>query len=107
MSTGTLVALFQVFLIPWPTPPKDPAFRQSEEEGKVEPLQDIEQEARGGPAVDMPHGFPEDQACLAATLCLGAMASLEATEFSFNIEEYFHLHSLIINYIYDYTYFHF
>ena len=84
VSTGTTgCVVSSSFPIPWPTPPKDPAFRQSEEEGKVEPQQDIEQKAGGGPAVDMPHSFPEEQACLAATLCLGAMTSLEATEFSF------------------------
>lgn len=71
------------FPVPFPTPPKDPAFRQSEEEGKVEPQQNIEQKAGGRPAVDMPHSFPEEQACLAAILCLGAMTSLKATEFSF------------------------
>ena len=41
-----------------------------EEEGKVEPQQNIEQKVGGRPAVDMPHSFPEEQACLAARLCL-------------------------------------
>lgn len=83
-APGPLGESFQVpFLIPFSTSPKDPAFRQSEEEGKVEPQQNIEQKAGGRPAVDMPHSFPEEQACLAAILGLGAMTSLEATEFSF------------------------
>ena len=43
VSTGTTgCVVSSSFPIPWPTPPKDPAFRQSEEEGKVEPQQDID-----------------------------------------------------------------
>ena len=40
-------------------------------------------ESWGRPAVDMPHSFPEEQACLAAILGLGAMTSLQAPQFSF------------------------